>query len=204
MGGEGVLERWRAGFAYLRGVPGLVVAISVHSTFALAAAPIVQLVPKLSQDDLGIGAGAYGVLLGALGVGAIGAAVVLGTTDHRVRPSRALAVGLALTAIGLGGLATARGYVVSIVAMVVFGAAYLTVVAIDHGAIQRLSDDEHSWRVTIVWLMTFGACFPTGVLVMGAAADRFGTRPVLLVDAGIMATVLAVTSARGLLARLDH
>lgn len=201
--GEGVFERWNAGLRYVRSTPGLVVAICVQSSFAFAAAPIVQLIPQLSQDDLLIGAGAYGVLLGALGIGAIVAAFTLGVTDHRVRPSASLAVGLGLTSLGLACLAAAPTYALAMVAMAIFGAAYVTVVAINHGAIQRLSDHAHRGRVTSVWLMTFGGCFPLGVITMGAAADRFGARRVLAIDAAIMACVLAYTTARHLLPRID-
>lgn len=203
MTGEGTFERWRAGLRYVRSRRGLVVAIGVHSVFALAGAPIVQLVPDLAQSALHIDAAAYGLLLGALGIGAVGAAIVHGATDERGRASTALRIGLALATLGLAGLALAPSLPWAIAAMIVFGAAYLVIVAADHGTIQRLSDDAHRGRVTSVWLMTFGFCFPTGVVTMGWLADRVGVRWVLAGDAAIMAAVLVVASVRRLLPAMD-
>jgi predicted MFS family arabinose efflux permease len=188
---------------YLRAEPGLLVAIGTHAVFALFAAPVVQLIPVLSVEVLDVGPEAYGLLLGSFGVGAVAVALVLGTIDQRVVPSRILAGGLVLTAVSVLGLGLAPGVVVGVVFMVAFGASYVTVVAIDHNAIQSLTDDRIRGRITSLWLMTFGFFFPLGTIVQGVIADVVGVRAVLIASASLVALALAFVLARGLLPRID-
>jgi MFS family permease len=188
---------------YLRAEPGLMVAIGTHAAFALLAAPVVQLIPVLSVEVLDVGPEAFGFLLGSFGIGAIAVALVLGTVDERVPPSRLLAAGLVLTSAAVIGLGLATNLVVGIVFMIGFGAAYVTVVAIDHNAIQSLSDDHIRGRVTSLWLMTFGTFFPLGTILQGVIADAVGLRPVLITSGVLVACTLAFFWGRHLLTKID-
>lgn len=202
--GLSTLQRWMAGVHYIRDRDALVLVIGVHMVFSLVVPPIIYLIPKLAIDVLGVGASAYGALLGAFGIGAIAAAVVLNANEHRVRRSRALVVGIATGSAALLGLAATDRYGAGVGAMAALGIAYVVVVSIDHGTIQTLTDDAHRGRVTSVWLMTFGFCMPLGVLGQGALADHLGVRTVLVLDGGVLATAIAVLVGARLLARLDR
>jgi MFS family permease len=196
---QGFTESLRA----VRAAPGLVAAIGTHAVFAFLAAPVVQLVPVLAVEALRVGPEAYGFLLGAFGIGAVAITVFIGSADDRVAPSRILAFGFVLSIFAIGGLATAPHLAFAVVAMVVFGASYVTVVSIDHSAIQRLVDDEMRGRVVSLWLMTFGVCFPLGVLAEGLLAEAVGVRWALGAVAALLAAALAFVVARGLLPRID-
>ncbi|MGH9026080.1 MAG: MFS transporter [Acidimicrobiia bacterium] len=187
----------------VRAEPGLVTAIGTHAAFAFFAAPVVQLVPVFAVEALDVGPAAYGVLLGAFGFGAVGIAVAIGSADDRVAPSRILAYGFVLSALAVGGLAVAPTLAPAVGAMVLFGAAYVIVVSIDHSAIQRLADDHNRGRVTSLWLMTFGVFFPIGVLAEGAAAEAFGVRVALGGVAALLVAVLVFVFARRLLPRIN-
>lgn len=197
----------RGGFAeslrYVRDEPGIRVALVVTAVFALLSAPIVQLIPVLSVEVLDIDAEAYGLLLGSFGIGAVAIALVIGTIDQRVAPSRLLAGGLALTTLSIVGLGIAPSVLVGVAFMIAFGAAYVTVVAIDHTAIQSLSGDHIRGRVTSLWLMTYGTCFPLGNLLMGVAADAFGVRAVLITCGALVALALALLLVRRALRPID-
>jgi MFS family permease len=188
---------------YLRNQRGLQVAIGTHAAFALLAAPVVQLIPVLSVEVLDVGSEAYGLLLGSFGVGAVAIAFVIGAFDERVLPSRLLAGGLALTAVSVFGLGLAPGVAVGVLFMLAFGAAYVTVVAIDHSTIQALSDDHIRGRVTSLWLMTFGTGFPLGTILMGLIADVVGVRAVLVAAGILVALVLVAVTFRRLLPEID-
>jgi MFS family permease len=197
----------RRGFAesvrYVRAEPGIRVALMVTAIFAFLSAPIVQLIPVLSVEVLDIGAEAYGLLLGSFGIGAVAIALVIGTIDQRVAPSRLLAGGLALTTLSIVGLGLAPGVLIGVAFMSAFGAAYVTVVAIDHTAIQSLSGDHIRGRITSLWLMTYGTCFPIGNLLMGVAADAFGVRAVLITCGTLVALALSVLLVRRALRPID-
>jgi MFS family permease len=198
---------WRGfadGVRYLRNHAGLVVAITTHGAFALLAAPIAALTPVLAVEVLDVGAEAYGVLLGAFGVGAVAIAFVIGTLDTRAPASRILAGGLLLAIGAIAALAVAPNLLAGVVAMAVYGAAYVTVVTVVHTTIQRLSDDRIRGRVTSLWLMVFGTAFPIGVVSQGALADVIGLRGVLGIDAALLGAALAYTVVRRLLPRIDE
>jgi len=196
--GEGTFTQWLAGLRYLVARPGLVTAMSVHTLFAVVVPPVVFLVPELSQDVLHVGAGAYGLLLGTFGIGAVAGAVILGHTDQRVRPSIALTIGLLLGLAAFLMLGHAHGLALGMIAMVAYGACYLVVVSVDHGTIQALVDDEHRGRVVSIWLMNFGLWMPLGLIIQGWLADRLGVDTVLTIDAVLLAVcIVAVHVTRG-------
>jgi MFS family permease len=199
----GVFAGFKESVRYLRNEPGLQVAIGTHAAFALLAAPVVQLIPVLSVDVLHVGSEAYGLLLGSFGVGAVAIAFVIGSLDERVLPSRLLGGGLALTVISIAGLGLAPSLAVGVLFMLAFGAAYVTVVAIDHSTIQALSDDHIRGRITSLWLMTFGTGFPIGTILMGVIADLVGVRAVLVGAGALVALVLLGVTVRGLLPHID-
>ena len=196
-------QRWRLGLQHIFEHPALRLVIGVHMVFALVIPPVIYLIAKLSQDELHVGAGSYGALLGVFGIGAIIAAVLLGSNEDRVRRSRALTLGIVMAVVAMAGLSAARNYIGALAAMVVLGAAYLVVVSVDHGAIQTFTDDQYRGRVTSVWLMTFGLCMPFGVLGQGALTDAIGVRSVFALDAVVMLTLIIVLSTRQVLTRLD-
>jgi MFS family permease len=199
----GVFAGFKESVRYLRNEPGLQVAIGTHAAFALLAAPVVQLIPVLSVEVLDVGSEAYGLLLGSFGVGAVAIAFVIGSLDERVLPSRLLGGGLALTVVSIAGLGLAPGLAVGVLFMLAFGAAYVTVVAIDHSTIQALSDDHIRGRITSLWLMTFGTGFPLGTILMGVIADVVGVRAVLVGAGALVALVLVAVTVRGLLPHID-
>jgi MFS family permease len=197
---------WRGFIESVRTVreePGLVAAIGTHATFAFLGAPVVQLVSVLAVEALEVGPQAYGLLLGAFGAGAVAIAIVIGSTDDRVQPSRILAGGFLLSVVALGGLAATRYLAVAVGAMTVFGASYVTVVSMNHSAIQRLASDDNRGRITSLWMMTFGICFPLGVLAQGAVAEILGVRSALALVAALLAVVLVFVTMRGILPRID-
>ena len=199
----GLFDGFTESLRYLRDEPGIRVALTVTGVFALLSAPIVQLIPVLSVEVLHIDAEAYGLLLGSFGIGAVGIALVIGTIDQRVLPSRLLGGGLLLTAVAIAGLGLSPGVAVGVVFMVGFGAAYVTVVAINHTAIQSLSGDHIRGRITSLWLMIYGTAFPLGNLLMGVSADAFGVRAVLVTCGALVALALVVLTLRGALPRID-
>jgi MFS family permease len=198
-----VLHGFTESVRYMRDQPGLMVAIGTHAAFALFAAPVVQLIPVLSVEVLDVGPSAFGFLLGSFGIGAIAIALVLGTIDEHVAPSRLLAAGLLLTSVVVVGLGLSTNLAIGILFMIGFGAAYVTVVAIDHNAIQSLSDDHIRGRVTSLWLMTFGLFFPLGTILQGVIADAVGLRAVLVTSGILVALTLAFFWARRLLGKID-
>jgi MFS family permease len=201
--GTGVIAAFITSLRYVWHHPGLRVAIGAHAVFALLGAPVVQLIPVLSVEALGVGSEAYGLLLGSFGIGAVAVALIIGTIDERIVRSQILAGGLLLAAGALLGLGLTPSVVVGVAFMVVFGAAYVTVTAMVHTSLQSLTDDRVRGRITSLWLMMFGLFFPLGTILQGVIADIVGVRAVLLGSAAAIAVALVWMTARRLLPRID-
>jgi MFS family permease len=190
---------------YARSERGIWVGMLTNAAMVTVASPIIQggLISIVALKAFHVGAAAYGLLAGALGLGAIIGALIVGRSDGRIAPSRMVTIALAFFAAMVALLGAAPHLAVGLVAMVGLGAGYLMVVSSTSSSIQLLCDDRLRGRVMALWLTTFGAVFPPSVLIQGALADAIGIRAVVLIDAGVIALFGVFVASRGLLATLD-
>ena len=79
------LEGIREALAYVHGdrrVKGLVELVTVYSILGI---PFLALMPVMARDLLGLGAGGYGVMLSAVGIGGLAGALALAASNPRSR-----------------------------------------------------------------------------------------------------------------------
>ncbi|HYO30466.1 MAG TPA: MFS transporter, partial [Thermomicrobiales bacterium] len=86
--GERALERLRQGLAYVAGTPTVLRPIVLVGLVATFGMNFNVWVPLLARDDLAIGAGGFGLLMSALGVGSLTGALGLAFSGRR--PGRRL------------------------------------------------------------------------------------------------------------------
>jgi len=201
----GVLRRFREGLAYVRSRPGIAVCILVVTGVAALGMPVIQLAAVFAEDVFGVGAGAYGLLTGALGFGGALAAPVVTGWAAGVRRSRL--AGFALVGYGLALVlfAQAPSFPLAVVAIAMAGAGFLTVVSTLNTTVQLLVDEDVRGRVMAIYIMAFTAAYPVGTLVQGWIADHAGPRATVTVAATVLVVAaLWLLTRRGLLERLDH
>src|SRR5690606_12983502 len=93
--------------------------------FAMASS-VWALLPLVARDLLGGGAGFYGMLLGAVGLGAIGGALILPRLRSRLSADGLVLLAALLTATVMGFLALAPPRWAAAGALLVLGAAWIT------------------------------------------------------------------------------
>lgn len=184
---ERFLSALRAGGRYVRYAPVVRRILFRTALFLVPASALWGLLPLVASRHLGLGSGGYGLLLGALGVGAIAGATVL---------SRARAQ---LSANGLVGLAGAVfGAVLVVVALlhstigvVLFlipaGVAWVGMLATINTSLQLFLPAWVRARGLSVYQMVLFGSQGLGALVWGALADEFGLTLAFLVAAGLLA-----------------
>ena len=196
----------RSAVGYIKGQPGIVMALIIAFTVGFFGNPVFSFTVVFAGAVFEVGPVQLGLMNAALGVGAFAAAPLVG--GSRFAPRLSVVAGSGLIAYGamLILFALAPSYGISILALVVIGACFLSVVASINTAGQMIVADSYRGRVLALRMMVFTVAAPTGGLAQGWLADQVGPR-VTVATAGVAMLVIAlvVVSRRGRirLARLD-
>lgn len=202
----GVLSQFAAATRYLRTQPGLILSMLVAATIGFLGNPVFAMTVVFAGAVFDVGPVQLGLMNAALGVGAFIAAPVVAGSRWSPRLSRLVLVGLVAYAVALLVFALAPTYVVGVLALIVIGACFLTVVASINTATQMIVADAFRGRVLALRLMVFTAAAPLGSLAWGAVADALGPRASMGIAGLLMALVtLRLVTLRGRfrLGRLD-
>ncbi len=182
-----VREHFREGWRYMRARTVLVLGVLGAGVSALLGISIVQLAEPFTRNVLHEGPGAYGLLVGAYGVGAIlGSFVMVGTGD-RWRRSRFTVVGFSLFVVGEVVLGLAPVYAIALVGLGAIGMAQVLAMVSCQTAIQVNVEEQFRGRVLSIYVMCFFAGTPIGALLGGIAADVVGLRATVVGAAVLMA-----------------
>ena len=178
-----------AGFSYIWNRKLLLGVISLD-LFAVLVSGITALLPIFARDVLETGPWGLGLLRSAPAVGALAMSVVLARWSIEANAGRILFATVAVygAAITLFGLSTSL--VLSLFALIVYGAADSISVVIRHSLVQTRTPNEMLGRVTAVNLMFTGTSGSLGDFRAGLMAAWWGAVPAVLIG-GVGA--LAVT-----------
>ena len=190
---EHVLGAMRAGLRYVR------YAASVHAVLIrtglvmLCGSALWALLPLVARAELGLDAVAYGVLLGALGVGAVVGATVLPRVRQRITIDLLLTGATILFAAVTLALAYVREFVWLCVAMAGGGIAWIALMSSFNTAVQTAVPAWVRARALAVYLLVSQGGLAAGSAVWGAVAAYVGTTTALLWAACGLILGLAVT-----------
>jgi MFS family permease len=181
---EHVSEAVRAGGRYVMASPVLRVILLRAALLIFFASAIWALLPLVARNDLHLGSGGYGLLLGSVGIGAVGGAALLPRLNARLTPRVLLCIG----SLGLAGVALVLGYVHVTVAvalcLVVGGAAWILALSTLNSLFQLSLPQWVKARGMAYYLIVFQGGNAVGSAVLGITAERAGLTPTYLI-AGI-------------------
>ncbi|MFC9300257.1 MFS transporter [Streptomyces albidoflavus] len=188
--GAGDRERMRpalaSGTRYVRNAPGVRRVLLRSGLFVVPASALWGLLPVVAERRLGLGSGGYGLLLGALGAGAIVGAVTIGRVRERFGRNVLLAVSTVAFAAGTLAAAVLRQPVPVAVVLVVAGVGWLYALSTLNTTLQLALPGWVRARGLAVYLMVFMGGQGIGTLLWGLLADGIGTAETLLVSAGLL------------------
>ncbi|MFK0106924.1 MFS transporter [Streptomyces sp. NPDC091217] len=191
---ERMLPAIRAGYRYVRHAPRIRRTLGRSLLYVPCAAALWALLPVAADQQLGLGVGGYGLLLAAVGAGAVLGAVLLPKVRGRWSSNVTLAAGGVLLAMTLVVLAVVRiAWVVGVVLMF-SGLAWVGVLSILNAQMQVTAPEWVRARALAVYLTIFQGGLAIGAAVWGGLADGIGLRETLLVAAA----VLVISSLAGL------
>ncbi len=166
----------------------------VLATFALSVfgQSIVQLTAAMSTEMYGHGSKDNAALVAAFGIGSVLSGISMITLGNVVPRSTTLRAGLALYVLGVALLPATTSYAMGIVGMFVCGLAHIPVATTLNTFVQGTVPDEYRGRVVSCYLTGVMLGMPLGSMLLGRLGDAIGMRETILLDAGVMAAMLAV------------
>lgn len=184
---------FRAGLRYARASRELHVVLLRAFVFFALASSVWALLPLVARQLLGGGAGFYGILLGAVGLGAIGGAVILPRLRSRLDADGLLLLAALVTAAVMAFLSFAPPQWAAVASLLVLGAAWITALTTLNGVAQAILPNWVRGRSLAVYLTVFNGAMTAGSLSWGAVA-QWTSVPMALV-AGAVGLVLAGLAA---------
>jgi MFS family permease len=145
------------------------------------------LLPVVANQSLKLGASGYGLLLGAVGVGAVAGAALLTGLTRRIGGNGALALSGAVFALVLCLLAQVSNVPLTAVALVAAGAAWVAGLSTLNSSLQVGLPAWVRARALAFYLLVFQGGTALGSFVWGLIAAHAGLGVALLSAAGLLA-----------------
>jgi predicted MFS family arabinose efflux permease len=194
--GVGLRAEIGEGVRYAAGTQRVALVMALLTVMGLFVVNMNVLVPLIARDVLHEGAHGFGLLMAALGVGAVAGALAVAALSVR-RPPLALVVGSALAAAALVlVLSTARHFGLTATVLVALGFAQIVFMTSCNTTVQIAVPDELRGRVMGLYALVFAGMTPIGALIMGTVAEHWGvSRACAVGGAAGLVLILTLTDA---------
>ncbi|HEX4264614.1 MAG TPA: MFS transporter [Verrucomicrobiae bacterium] len=181
------------GFSYVwkhRRMKTLLILFAIVGVFGWSYS---VLMPAFAADELKVGAGGYGALLTANGIGALFGALTVASVGHRLSRRFLVFGGLWIFSAMLLLLAFVHNFYLALVLLAIGGWGMLLFFSTTNTLLQLGASDEMRGRVMGVWALVFGGMMPFGGLEAGALSHYFGVRWTVATGAVVCALAALVT-----------
>ena len=176
----------RAGARYVRHSRVVRRLLLRSALFVLPGTALWALLPLVASRLLGLGSGGYGVLLGALGVGAVAGAIVLPRLLTRVSTSQMMFTASVVYAAAEAGVVFVSDLPLAVALLLPAGAAWLAVLSTLGAATQVFLPKWVRARGLSMQQIVFMGGQAVGALLWGVAANYVGLVPVFVAAAALM------------------
>ena len=180
---------FRAGLRYARASRELHVILLRAFLFFAMASSVWALLPLVARQLLNGGPGFYGVLLGAVGVGAIAGAVVIPRLRVYLSADGLLLTSALITSAVMVLLSLAPPKWLAVSSLLILGAAWITALTTLNGVAQAILPNWVRGRSLAVYLTVFNGALAAGSLAWGGVAQGIGVPLALLSGAVGLAAI---------------
>jgi predicted MFS family arabinose efflux permease len=169
--GKSILEGWR--FSWRNdAVRASLLIVACSSIFII---PFMTLLPVFARDVLQVGATGQGLLLSAMGVGALFSSVLIASFGDRVPRIYIMLVGVTLYGLLIAAFAVSPWFKLSVMLMGLVGVVHVTSHALAQTVIQTYSPREFRGRTMALYHMTHVILLVGGILI-GSLASWVGAQ----------------------------
>ncbi len=192
---EHLVSAMRAGMRFVRHSPVMRAAMARTAAFFFAAAAPWAMLPLVVKEQLGLGAGSFGILLGLMGSGGVAAGMLLPQVRARLSRGATVFAASLSACTGIALLATASHWAQAAVAMVLFGIGWVAASSVAQGAAQLAAPAWVRSRALAIYQLGFNFALGLGTLFWGWLGTRIGLQEAMLAAAGT-GLVLALLARR--------
>jgi len=180
------------GFRYAAGNSAVRRLLAVMGAATLAGMPGLVLMPFFADDIFHRGSKGYGVLMSAMGIGAVIGTLVLARRTRAHGLTRVMVVSGLTTSATYFAFAFSESYYLSLAIMPVIGYSVMRQMASCNTTIQTIIPEEYRGRIMALYAMTVVGLGPFGSLAAGALAHQVGPRATMAMGGAL---ALAASSA---------
>ena len=172
----------KEGLKFIKKYPKLlytIISVAIINVFCLN---FNILIPPFTKDVLGMDEGAYGMLLSALGFGALIGAVLVATKEKKENAIKYQIAGSAGLAIFLVLVGLSKEYYLSLLMLAMNGFFMIIYTTTSNSILQLNSPDHMRGRVMSVYSLIFGGFTPIGSLYAGLVSKYLGSQNAFIVS----------------------
>ncbi len=179
-----ILERLREGLVYAFGFPPLRALLLLLAAISFMSMTTSVLMPVFAKDVLKGDAHTQGFLMGAMGVGALTAALYLASRKSVLGLGRAIVFAAIFFGVGQITFSYSTRLWISLPVLVVTGGCMMLNMAAVNTLIQTIVEEDKRGRVMSLYSMAFLGVAPIGSLVGGILAARLGAPATVRISGG--------------------
>jgi MFS family permease len=189
---------FRAGLRYAKASRELHRVLFHAGVFFACASAVWALLPLVARGLLSGTASFYGLLLGAVGLGAILGALVMPRLRARLGTDGLLLFAAIVAALVMAGLSFAPPKPVALAGLLLLGVAWIVALTTLNGAAQAILPNWVRGRGLAVYLTVFNGAMTGGSLLWGLVAHHLGVAATLLVASACLAVAGLLLRRRAL------
>lgn len=183
---ERLLSGVRSGLRYARHSHAMRALIIRTLGFAVCASAFWALLPVIARDQLGLGAGGFGLLSAAFGVGAVVAALSIPRQLQNRPLNTVVTFGVALWTLAMIVIAVTNITAIAVVGTLCAGVAWVSVLASLSAGTQSSAPAWVRARAVAMNIVAVQASLAVGSAIWGALASAVGTHIALAASAVLM------------------
>ena len=191
-----VFRHMLEGFRYAYHAVPIRLLLTLVAATSLVGAPFSVLLPVVARETLGGGPETLGLLMSAVGLGALGGALFLASRSSVVGLGRVIAGGALLFGSALVGTALSQVLWLTLPLLMAAGFGMMSQMAACNTVLQTIVEDDKRGRVMSLYTMAFIGTAPLGSLLLGAAADRVGTAATIAAGGAVVIGAGALFGSR--------
>ncbi len=181
------LEGIRESVRYMRDTPMVAAMMKLVTVYSILGVPYLTLMPVFARDQLGLGAGGYGLLLASVGVGGFIGAIAIAASSGRQAGMKALIIAsYAFPALLIVLSATTEVHVAYLV-LFAAGASMIVNGAVSNAVLQHSVPDRLRGRLMAAYsFVVVGLAQTVGSFIAGVVARAFGVQWAIAIGASVM------------------